>query len=166
MIIKSYKQKIFMEDNIMATTIRLEHLLPQGEEDKGGCSFTVSREDYKDLKVMPEMNFSDDSWTIEKATFKEIYRNHLNDDSACHLAVRFFKEKELMDDEYLHDRHKYWYAVWIKKEQIWIAFEYYDLASLDDTYTSTVEVSIPVHGEIYRPNEEVCDIINLLYCMD
>lgn len=143
----------------MATTIRLEHLLPQGEPDREGCSFTISRESYEELPVLPEKIFSSGNWVIDRTDFKEVYRGS----NSYRPAVKLYDEREVIPNPLLMDDQIYWYILWIEEEKVWVVFKYYDLASLDDTYTSTVEVSLPEHGEIYRPNEAVNQIINQHY---
>ena len=143
----------------MATTIKLEHLLRQGVPDEPGSSFTVSREKYEELPVLPENIFSKGKWVMDKANFYEVSRLF----EGCFPAVRLYNEKEVLDVANIVDEQIYWYFVWVEAEEIWIAFKYWNLNTLDESFDSTVRVSIPEHGEIYRLSEEAKKIVSKYY---
>lgn len=150
----------------MSTTLRLNHLCRHGVPDVGSCPITVSRETYKDLPVFPINNLQ--GWYFERATFEEIYRNHIYDKNAKHPAVKFWKKGDIFEDnsETYIDKQKYWYIVWVEAEKVWIVFEYWNMNSVEESYSSTVETSFPYHGEIYRLNEETKKIVGYFYGKD
>lgn len=147
----------------MSTTLRLNHLCRHGLPDVGSCPITVSRKTYNTLPVFPIDNLQ--GWNIERAVFEEIYRNHTFDKKAKHPAVKLWKKGDIFEEnsETYIDRQKYWYIVWVKAEKVWIIFQYWNMNSVEEAYSSTVETSFPYHGEIYRLNKTAEKIVNCFY---
>lgn len=143
----------------MATTIRLEHLMPQGMPDEPGCSFTVSKETYDKLPLLPENHFKEGDWWLGRSEFHEVFRGS----NIYRSAVKLYKEDDVVDGEDILDNQVYWYLVWIREEEVWVAFEYYDLASMNETYNATVRVSLPHRGRIYRLNNHAKQLVELMY---
>ncbi len=150
----------------MSTTLRLDHLYHQGVPDVGSCPITVSREHYDELPAFPIDDLR--GWNFERAMFQEIYRNHIYDENSKHPAVKFWKKGDIYLDkseEYIN-RQKYWYIVWVNTEKVWIVFQYWNMNSVEESYSSTVETSFPYHGEIYRLNNETEKIVGYFYGKD
>ena len=144
----------------MSTTIRLEHLVRQGFPDEAGTSFDVSRETYESLPVLPENKFSGDNWVIKEGNFKEVYRGSDKRRPAVWLydsSEKFGEDSDPVDDQI------YWILLWVEEEGIWVAFEYWNWATVGESYTATVEVSIPHHGDVYKLSEEAKNIVNKFY---
>ena len=107
-------------------------------------------------------------WNFKRAMFQEIYRNHIYDENSKHPAVKFWKKGDIYLDkseEYIN-RQKYWYIVWVNTEKVWIVFQYWNMNSVEESYSSTVETSFPYHGEIYRLNKEAEKIVGYFYGKD
>ncbi len=144
----------------MATTIRLEHLLRQGGPDEPGTSFTVSRENYEELPVLPENKFTGDNWVIEEVKFKEVFRGS----DKRRPAVRLYNPNDVIKDNHeMLDNQVYWIFLWVEEEGVWVCFEYWNWATVSESYESTVEVNIPYHGDIYRLSEEAKKIVSKFY---
>ena len=139
----------------MGTTIRLEHLLPHGQPDEPGYSFDISKESYNELAILPEDQFLKGNWHISECNFHEVCRR----DEKSYLGIRLWKDGDYANIPYANDPQKYWHIVWIKEENVWIVFELYESATLNDTFYSKVYVSLPIRGQIFRPNEHVKSLI-------
>ena len=147
----------------MATTIRLEHLWGQGVRDDPGATFTVSREYYDKLPVLPENKFVGDNWVIEEASFKEVFR----ESNKRRSAVKLYDSNDVFgEDSDPLDNQVYWIFLWVEEEGVWVAFEYWNWATVSESYTATVEVNVPYHGDIYQLSEEAKKIVNKIYNFD
>ena len=144
----------------MATTIRLEHLWRQGVPDELGSTFSVSREKYEELPILPENKFEGDEWVVEEVRFREVFRGS----NKRRPAVRLYNPNDLIkNDPDILDNQVYWILLWIEEEGIWICFEYWNFATVGESYGSTVEVNVPYHGDIYRMSEETKNIVKMFY---
>ena len=72
-------------------------------------------------------------------------------------------EWKIDDDTLLNSRY-YWYFVCLDMvKDVWIAFKEWNQADCGEAYGSTVNVSEPRHGEIYRLDEGCKAICEKLY---
>ena len=136
----------------------------QGSPDYESGSIALTKEQYENLPYLSGDIFDEDC-EIHSVSFREPTR-HSN---------RFFPAIRISNDAWeldgasalsggYMDPKIFWFFVCLdEKEDIWIAFEYYDLATLEDTYTSTVSVSFPTHGDVYRLDEICKEIVRKFY---
>ena len=64
---------------------------------------------------------------------------------------------------YLDDTIKWVFVCLDVNADIWIAFKYYDAATVAEAYGSTVSVSFPCHGEVYRLDSKCKEIVRKFY---
>lgn len=62
--------------------------------------------------------------------------------------------------DYLDDTICWVFVCIDEKEDFWIAFEFCDYATVEDAYCSTVSVTYPSHGPIYRLGEDCMAIVH------
>ena len=144
--------------------IKFEAQPRQGTPDYESGSIILTKEQYEKLPYLSGDIF-DETCQIHSVTFREPTR-HSN---IFFPAIRISHDEwELKDDTedsggYMDPRIFWFFVCLDKAADIWIAFDFYDLATLEDTYTSTVGVSFPTHGDIYRLDEKCKEIVRKFY---
>ena len=115
-----------------------------------------------DLNVLPVLSgkLFDENCSFHKGWFAEKVRHPEISFPALwiHNPNWKFNESWMLDDRYS------WVFVCLDEEKdVWIAFKYYDAASLGDAYGSTVSVSWPSHDTVYRLGDKCKELLNKYY---
>lgn len=128
-------------------------LAPDMEHD----SIQFTKEEYDRFPVLPFDTFD------EKCEFSPvIFCEQIRHPEKEFLAVQVLNPDWKLTDEHLASPHFYWYFVCLDKD-IWVAFKWWDAADWGEAYSSTVSVSEPRHGEIYRLDKKCKEICDKLY---
>ena len=128
-------------------------------------SIVVTDESYKKLPKLSLTNF-DDACKFSKGEFCDQIRHEPEHRyPALWISNPGWKlEKSPGQSMDYIDDTIYWVFVCLNvKANMWIAFQYYDAASWDDAYGSTVGVSYPRHGPVYRLTKEHMKIVRKFF---
>lgn len=136
----------------------------QDMPDEEYNSIVVTDESYSELPVLDSMHFTTDC-TFYKGKFSDQVRHEPeNTFSALWIYNDEWKLETSPGDSGFIDSKINWVFVCLNEAtDMWIAFEFYDIASWGDAYGSTVGVSYPRHGTVYRLSEEHMEIVRNYY---
>jgi len=116
------------------------------EPDVERDSIELTKEEYAKLPKLAFKTFDRDC-TFTPVMFSERVRHPQIE----YPAVRVYNPNWQIDDENLIHKEFYWFFVCLDiEEDVWIAFKTWDEAYWCDAYGSTVGISEPRHGRIYR----------------
>ena len=141
-------------------TIRFCDQTRQNTKDSERNSIILCEDQINSLPILSLETFTDKTklngpCQFITGTFYEKVRN-----PKAHFPAIWIRNDawQLEDSDFYLDKHIRWVLICLdSKKDIWIAFEYYDIATADDVYGSSVNVSFPRHGEIYRLNDACKD---------
>jgi len=136
----------------------------QGEPDYENGSIVLTEEDYKKL---PELSIDifNEECKFSKGNFSEQIRNPNKSFPAIWISNDAWDLGEASDlsGGYI-DSSIYWVFVCLDvAADIWIGFQFYDLTTVEDSFTATVGVSFPSHGEVYRLDSKCKEIVRQFY---
>ena len=131
------------------------HCAPDVERD----SIEFSREEYLSFPELPE-NIFDNNCKFEAVMFLEQVRHPKKE----FLAIRIYNPEWKQNEDKLINPWFYWFLVCLDVENdVWIAFKYWDEADWAEAYGSTVSISEPRHGKLYRLNAKCKNICKVFY---
>ena len=138
----------------------------QGTPDYETNSIVLTQAEYENLPVL-SANIFDEKCEFSKGTFSEQVRAPVHTFPAVWISNDSWELEEPHNSDltggYM-DSTFWWVFVCLdSKENIWIAFKYYDLATLEDSYCATVGVAFPDHSEIYRLDKKCTEIVRQFY---
>lgn len=135
-----------------------------GEPDYETGTITLTQAEYHDL---PELSASifNEKCEFKKGQFYEQVRRPTQSFPAVWIANDEWKldKPDKSSSGYLNDSIKWVFVCLDIDNDIWIAFKYYNLATVTESYGSTVGVSSPCHGDLYRLDPSCKDIVNKFY---
>lgn len=135
--------------------ILFENQVAQGSPDYIYDPIYLTEADYDNLPVLDYDKFFDKDCVFKMVSFREPIRHEPRRFS----AIRVENDKWNSDRYELMDPRVVWYFVCLNgRKNVWIAFKYWDEATLDDTMHATVGVSFPRHGDVYRLDDK-CKIV-------
>ncbi len=142
--------------------IKFEHQLRQGEQDYECNSIKLTEDDYNSLPILEAKKIIDNNCTFKNEEFIEPIRHQSKSFKALWISNKNWNlesESKKFNGGYM-DTTIYWVFVCVdEKLDKWIAFKFYDLATVEDCYSSTVAVSLPTHGDIYRLDNDCMEIV-------
>ena len=122
-------------------------------------SIVLTDETYAALPVLNFEETFDDESVFQYVPFAEQVR-HV---AKAFPAICVMNNKWRMEDDSYLDREVRWHFVCLDKAKgIWIAFKCWDAATDAEAYGSTVKVSLPCHGEVYRLDEKCMEVVSAL----
>lgn len=130
--------------------IRFDFQTQSGIPDSESCSIILSKEEYVALPEITVNEF-DANTTFFKKEFTEQVRNPHGFFPAIWLSnpAWLLEQPEEFESQYNNPEY-YWVFVCLDTvDDIWIAFKYWDAATIEEVFSSTVSVSTPWHGDIY-----------------
>lgn len=128
-----------------------------GEPDTEGNSIILSQEKYEELPVFHgPNNFNAKDIVIKKGRFSEQIRHPQKSFPSISFSTNLKLNSENIIEEggYVNDSISLIFVCIDEEKDFWISFNFYDLTTIEDTYGSTVSVSFPNHGPVYRVDEE------------
>ena len=135
-----------------------------GLPDTDGDSIVLTTEQYLTL---PELSIEmfDEQCEFVKRKFSEQVRHPEKSFPSIWITHPDWKVEAIEDSEncYLHDNFNWIFVCIDVAEDIWIGFKYHDAVTIDDACGSTVSVSYPTHGEIYRLDEGCKELVRKFY---
>ena len=148
----------------MLYEIKFSYQSRDGYPDTEGDSIRLTAEQYPKLPELSAKTF-DSGCIFAKREFTEQVRHPEKTFRAIWISNDQWTVEPLdsSSDWYVYDEF-YWVFVCLDiLQDIWIAFTYHDAVTADDEYCSTVSVSYPTHGEIYRLDEGCKAIVRKFY---
>lgn len=139
--------------------IRFEQQVRDGFLDYESGSIYLTTKEYFDLPELSAERFPTDC-KISKGEFPEPVRSPYYSLPAVFIKNDKWiqKKKDVINPEF------YWVFVCIDVEKdFWIAFEYGDAVDVGEAYGTTVGVSFPWHGDVYRLDESCMKIVRKFY---
>lgn len=138
----------------------------QGTPDYEYNSIVLTKADYENLPELSADIF-DEKCEFSKGIFSEKVRVPRISFSAIWISRDNWELEKPSDIEltggYI-DSTFWWVFVCLDtKDNIWVAFKYYDLATVEDAYCATVGVAFPEHEEVYRLDEKCKEIVRKFY---
>lgn len=135
----------------MVYEIKFSNQTRENMPDTESYTIRLTKEQY--LKL-PELSIGNmgNKCQFYKEDFPEQIRNPKKTFPALWLCNPGWRLKE--PENYLNPEVKLVFVCLDMKNDIWIAFPYFDLATVEDAYGSTVSVSCPAHAEVYRLDDE------------
>lgn len=134
-------------------TLTLKVLTRHGEIDPDiDFSISIDHDIYSNLSTLKDEELGE--CIIQKSSFEEIYRGHLNDANARHISLIIKSNEE--DKMPLN-------IVWLEKVHLWIAFRYSNIIDPSEAYGSTVEVAEPNRGDVFKINNYVAELLRQAY---
>lgn len=136
-----------------------------GLPDYAGNSIAITNEQYEKLPELSIGTVGNDKSKFYKKDFPEQVRHPEKYFPAIWISNDDWKVKPLENpsDWYVHANF-YWVFVCLDvTENIWIAFTYHDAVTVDDAYCSTVSVSYPTHGDLYRLDDGCKELVKRFY---
>jgi len=140
--------------------IRFDFQTESGIPDSESCSIVLTKEQYEQLPKLSIRGFRNDC-VIHKKDFYEQVRNPKVHFPALWIFNDSWKLKN--PEEYIDSSICMVFVCLDMNEDIWIAFKYYNLATIEDAYDSTVSVSYPAHGDVYALDEKSKEIIKQFF---
>lgn len=128
-----------------------------GEPDTEGNSIVLSQEKYEDLPVYHDPNiFNTNDIVIKKGRFLEQVRHPEKSFPSVSFStdLKLHSGNVIEEGGYADDSITLIFVCIDEEKDFWIAFNFYDLATLEDAYGSTVSVSFPNHDTVCRIDEE------------
>ncbi len=137
--------------------IRFECQTEAGLPDSESCSIVLTKEQYAEL---PTLSIKDiDSGSVfTKKDFPEQIRNPIISFPAIRITNPAWKleQPEKFEDQYANPEYEWVLLCLDLKNKIWIAFKYWNAATNADIMDySSVGVSYPWHGDVYRIDESI-----------
>lgn len=130
--------------------------------DSDSVSIRLTLEQYESLPELSIETFNS-KCKFEVKLFSEQVRHPSKYFPAIWISNDDWKLTDVAEipDSYINN-NIYWMFVCIDSvKDLWIAFTYYDLATVSESFASTVSVSFPSHGDVYkldkRCKEEIVD---------
>lgn len=136
-----------------------------GTPDTESNSIVLTKENFLNLPELHSADIFNENCEYCKGFFFEQVRHSEQSFPALWIYNKDWKLKDAspLSGGYLDDEIKWVFVCLDIKEDIWIAFEYYDRATLEDAYGSTVGVSFPSHGNIHRLDDNAKEILRRFY---
>lgn len=138
----------------------------QGTPDYESNSIVLTKADYEKLPELSADIF-DEKCKFLKGIFSEKVRMPTHCFSAVWISRDNWELEEPANAEltggYIHSIFQWVFVCLDAKENIWIAFKYYDLATIEDCFGATVGVAFPEHDEVYRLDEKCKEIVRKFY---
>ena len=135
-----------------------------GMPDVDGDSIQLTKEQYL---VLPELSHEmfDEQCEFAKKKFSEQVRSPEKSFPAVWITNPEWKVDPPQDSQNIYVHKEFcWVFVCIDvAENLWIAFQYHDAVTIDDACCSTVSVSNPTHGEVYRLDEGCKELVRKFY---
>lgn len=132
--------------------IRFDFQTESGIPDSESCSIVLTKEQYEALPELSVDQF-DENCGFSKKPFPEQVRNPHVSFPALWASNPSWQLEQPEEFERQYNNPKYsWVFVCLDSEKdIWIAFKYWDAAKNEEVMSSsTVRVSTPWHGDVYR----------------
>ena len=144
--------------------ITFEEQPRHGEPDYEGPTITLTEEQYQHLPELSADIFNE-KCEFSKGLFYEQVRRPTQSFPAVWISSDEWKLDEATEGSggYMDDSIKWVFVCLDIDNDIWIAFEYYNLATVAEAYGSTVGVSLPCHGDLYRLDSSCKDIVLKFY---
>lgn len=144
--------------------IPFESQTRHNEIDVESGSIVLSKEDYLNLPVLSSEIF-DAKTTYYRGDFFEQIRHPEKSYSAVFVKNPNWKLEPAtpLSGGYMDDSIKWVFVCLDNNDDIWIAFTICDRATFEDAYGSTVRVSYPSHGDVYRLDAKCLAIAHRFY---
>ena len=157
------KSQIIME--VPLYEIRFECQTEAGIPDSESCSIYLTKEQYATLPVLSIEDIDSNS-TITRKDFTDQIRNPIRSFPAIRISNPLWKleQPEKFEDQYANPEYQ-WVLVYVDLiNDIWIAFKYWNAATNADIMSySSVGVSYPWHGDVYRIDESLKKIVDCFF---
>lgn len=137
-----------------------------GELDVEYDSIILTDEQYHTLPTFPTAEKFDNNCKFNSGRFYEQVRH---DHDVSWPAIWISHPNWVLPNNaseaggYLYDKIRYIFACIDEEKDYWIAFDYYDLATVEEAYGSTVGVAFPRHGTVYRLDADAFKIVRDFY---
>jgi len=121
----------------------------------------------KGYQALPELSaeISNEKCEFCKGQFYEQIRHPTKSFPAVWITNDEWKldDADKASGAYMNDSIKWIFVCLDINNSIWIAFKYYNLATVAESYGSTVNVSSPCHGDVYRLYSSCMEIVRKFY---
>ena len=146
--------------------IRFDCQTEAGTEDYESCSIVLTKEQYA---ALPELSIKDidSNTTFTKKVFYEQVRHPRRYFQAIWLSNPIWQleqPKTRFEEQYANPEY-HWVLVCIdESENAWIAFKYWNgISNGEKMEYSSVGVSYPWHGEVYRIDESIMAFVRCFH---
>ena len=135
------------------------------QPDYESGSIVLTRERYNQLPVLSAEIFKDERCTFHAGNLSEQTRHPEKKFPSINISHPDWRLEPASENSggYLDDSISWKFLCVEPNEDLWIAFELWDSTTLGDVYFSTVDVSYPGHGPLYRLDEECMEIVHRYY---
>lgn len=136
----------------------------QGEEDYESGSITLTQEQYQNLPELSTDIFNE-KCKFKKGSFSEKVRYPEVSFPAVWITNDDWHLGDAGDGTggYLDDKFQWVFVCLDMEADIWIAFKFWDCATVAEAYCATVSVSFPCHGKLYRLDSKCKEIVQRFY---